>query len=360
LGRIDKKTAGVNNWNDVYLFSGWIEKNFVICCVHAENKSNSERLSQIVFKHDSTKLVEDIELSKIERDFSTSEKVFVVDSDSSAALARLVLVNAVYNRNQGAKNIQLNNISHGFSMTYEVNQTQVAASYVVNSESGELLKLAYIGLLAEDLSKAIDTFSCFTEGIDTSSNLGNTVVAVKFDGPQPRCAVVAEQNDGRFRLQVQVDDGKSRSFTLAPCESTPLFDVYDAGSRLAQGIWNNRRYPGDLTYLGEAGACSALENGWLLMPSKEFASTEHRHIVLPFSCFASSFSEGIESKAASELLLPIFLRDKSSRVSCDKSSIAESCVLSWRQLKQEKDLRKKWHAHPMGILFELAIDSLGH
>jgi hypothetical protein len=54
-------------------------------------------------------------------------------------------------------------------------------------------------------------------------------------------------------------------------------------------------------------------------------------------------------------LLPQVLRDSKARANADAVELAKQCVTRWQRLKLQSASEQRWHAHPMGLLLELAI-----
>ena len=358
IGRISAKKAGVGNWNQLEQWTGWTPSDgYAVFCIQEESDSNEGKVFTVLFQPDGTVRCPAIELLASELEFAkTSGALRSRANNPKGLMARAVLLDSIEFRLHGYGEVEISEIEHGFVVTAKNGKYKtICKSYTVLPGQTAVNRYSYVDLDSAIRKKAIAELSRGIDGIQGKLIDESYVVAANFETRKPKSAVIRRLSRDRFILKIQQDGGIS-THQIERVDGVSAYDVFHLAKKFAESVWSEGVVPVELIYVGDAGACVALDDGWLLLPSEAFADPRLKSFVhlskRDFNKGWAVFGGKFES---SESLLPATLRSRQSRSGSNATILAKTCVMSWDELKKETDREQRWFAHPMGLLIELAL-----
>ena len=359
IGRISAERAGVENWNQLELWTGWTPSDgYLVFGVLEGSSSSAGNIFSVLFQLDGTVRSPAIKLLTSELDFAKSSGALQSRaSDSRVRMARAVLLDSIEFRAHGYKQVEISQLKHGFVVgAIDGKYKNICKSYTVLPGQSTVNRFSYVDLDSKIREKSIAAFSKGIAGIQGDTSDESYIVAANFELREPRSAVVRRLSRDRFTLKIK-RGSETSEHPIERVDGVSTYKVFHLAKRFAESVWSEKIVSSEhLIYVGDAGACTALDDGWLLLPAEDSSNTRLESFAhLSKSEFINGWAVSRGEFINSESLLPVTLRSKQNRSWCNATSLARTCVTGWDELKKETDRQQRWRAHPMGLLIELAL-----
>jgi hypothetical protein len=217
--------------------------------------------------------------------------------------------------------------------------------------------LTFYALSASDRELALREFGTGIPGmpeVGDSQNFGSFVVAIDRSQGQTHCAVILRKSRDNLQFQMGTADGIVQ-YEIQRVDAVEPWTLYRSAARLARSLWKHPVNGTSRLYIGHAGACLVEQDGWRIMPlGPEEETVEPEFIRVSSDRFVNWAPPGVETLPSGSLL-PLSLRDREARENVDADQLAKQCVTRWQILKSQSASDQRWHAHPLGLLLELAV-----